>query len=119
MRSRSPLGATTARLVPALLLGAAVVGTSPTLAGAASIVYECKSSSTSCIRFSGYAGKSVWGYPVNSTGNNCTNYVAYRLARNGVPQQSGLGNGGSWAANARKRGFRVDSTARTGAIAQW
>lgn len=119
MRSRSPLVATAARLVPALLLGAAVVGTSSTPAGAASIVYECKSSSVSCIAFSGYSGKSVWGYPVNKSGNNCTNYVAYRLARNGVAQQSGLGNGGSWAANAKKRGFRVDRTPATGAIAQW
>ena len=92
---------------------------SPAPAGAASIVYECRASSTSCITFSGYAGKSVWGYPVNRTGNNCTNYVAYRLSRNGVAKQTALGNGGSWATNAKKRGFRVDRTPKTGSIAQW
>ena len=42
-----------------------------------------------------------------------TGVVAYRLARNGVPQQSALGNGGSWAVNAKKRGFRVDTTPKT------
>ncbi len=107
------------RLAAVILLGSAGLGTSTGSAGAASIVYECKATSTSCIAFSGYAGKSVWGYPVNASGNNCTNYAAYRLARNGVPQQSGLGNGGSWAANAKKRGFRVDTTPKTGSIAQW
>lgn len=107
------------RLAAAILLGSAGLGTSTTSAGAASIVYECRSSSTSCLSFSGYAGTSVWGYPVSATGNNCTNYAAYRLARNGVPQQSALGNGGSWAANAKQRGFRVDATPRSGSIAQW
>jgi surface antigen len=107
------------RLAAALLLGSAALGASSTAAGAGTIVYECKTSSIGCVSFSGYTGKSVWGYPVSSTGNNCTNYVAYRLARNGVAQQSGLGNAGSWAVNARNRGFRVDTTPRTGAIAQW
>lgn len=118
---RTPLLRLSSRVSAAILLGAAALGTSTGSAGAAaSMVYECKaSSSTSCVAFSGYAGKSVWGYPVNKSGNNCTNYAAYRLARNGVPQQSSLGNGADWATNARKRGFRVDSTPRTGAIAQW
>jgi surface antigen len=107
------------RLSAALLLGATALGASATTAGAGTIVYECRASSTACLSFSGYAGRSVWGYPVNSTGNNCTNYVAYRLARNGVRQQSGLGNGGSWATNARARGFRVDRTPAVGAVAQW
>jgi surface antigen len=116
---RTPLLRLAARLAPAALLAATALGTATPPAGAASIVYECRSSSVSCIAFSGYGGKSVWGYPVNKSGNNCTNYVAYRLARNGVPQQSALGNGGSWAANAKKRGFRVDRTPATGAIAHW
>ncbi|MDF2143861.1 CHAP domain-containing protein [Knoellia sp. p5-6-4] len=107
------------RLAAALLLGTAALGASSTAAGAGTIVYECKTSSIGCVTFSGYTGKSVWGYPVSSTGNNCTNYVAHRLARNGVAQQSGLGNAGSWAVNARNRGFGVDTTPRTGAVAQW
>ena len=83
------------------------------------MVRECKATNVSCISFSGYAGKSVWGYPVSASGNNCVNYVAYRLARNGVAQQSTMGNGGSWATNAAKRGFRVDKVATVGSVAQW
>jgi surface antigen len=88
-------------------------------AQAAGIVYECKSSTTSCITFSGYAGRSVWGYPVNATGNNCVNYAAFRLSLNGARRESALGNAGSWAASARARGYRVDTVPATGAIAQW
>lgn len=116
---RSRLHALAVRLsIPALLCSLGLV-VAPAHAEAATIVYECRSAGIGCISFSGYAGKSVWGYPVNSTGNNCVNYAAYRMARNGVPQQSGLGNGGSWATNARSRGFRVDATPATGSIAQW
>jgi hypothetical protein len=116
---RSRLHRAWSRLALAALVGGTALATAPQPSQAATIVYECRSSSTSCISFSGYAGRSVWGYPVNRSGNNCTNYVAYRLARNGVAQQSGLGNGGSWAANAKRRGFRVDRTPATGSIAQW
>lgn len=116
---RSRLHRALSQLALAALVAAAALAIGPQPSEAATIVYECRASSIGCISFSGYAGRSVWGYPVNSTGNNCTNYVAYRLARNGVAQQNGLGNGGSWAANARKRGFRVDTTPRAGAVAQW
>jgi surface antigen len=88
-------------------------------AEAGTMVRECKAYNVSCISFSGYSGKSVWGYPVSASGNNCVNYVAYRLSRNGVARQSTMGNGGSWATNAARRGFRVDKTARVGSVAQW
>ncbi|HET8983321.1 MAG TPA: hypothetical protein VFN47_11585, partial [Pedococcus sp.] len=65
-------------------MGATALTWAPAPVQAGTIVYECRASSTACIAFSGYAGRSVWGYPVNARGNNCTNYVAYRLARNGV-----------------------------------
>ena len=119
---RSRLHRALARVATLALIGTAglvLSTTNATTASAAGIVFECKTGSIGCISFSGYRGTSVWGYPVNSTGNNCTNYVAYRLARNGVLQQSGMGNGGSWATNARARGFLVDRTPRTGSIAQW
>ena len=99
-------------------LAAATVATTAPAEGA-TMVRECKVTGNGCVSFSGYAGKSVWGYPVSSRGTNCVNYVAYRLARNGVARQSALGNGGSWAANARKRGFRVDRTPKVGSVAQW
>jgi surface antigen len=119
---RRHLHRTLVRLAPALALALTVtaglaVAASP--AGAETMVRECKASNISCISFSGYNGKSVWGFPVGSTGNNCANYAASRLSRNGVATISGLGSGGSWAANARKKGYRVDTTPKVGSIAQW
>ena len=108
-----------ARIGAVALLGATALAATAPQAGAATLSRECKAYSISCISFSGYAGRSVWGYPVNSTGNNCVNYAAYRLMKNGVKQQSTMGSGGSWATSARSRGIRVDQTARIGAIAQW
>ncbi|KRE55314.1 CHAP domain-containing protein [Phycicoccus sp. Soil748] len=121
MRSRlhRAAGHAVLRLLALTLVATALVAVAPRTAQAAGLVSECKAYSTGCISFSGYAGKSVWGYPVNSSGNNCVNYVAYRLARNGVKQQSGMGNGGQWATSAKSRGYVVDRTPRTGSIAQW
>lgn len=109
----------TARLAALVLVATAALAALASPAGAATMVRECKATNVSCISFSGYAGKSIWGYPVSTSGNNCVNYVAYRLARNGVPQQSSMGNGGSWATNAARRGFLVDKVAKVGSIAQW
>lgn len=117
LRSRPTL--VLARVGAVALLALTVLGATTSPAGAATLSRECKADSISCISFSGYAGKSVWGYPVNSTGNNCVNYVAFRLMKNGVKQQSAMGSGGSWAASARSRGVRVDRTPATGSIAQW
>ncbi|GAA2160521.1 CHAP domain-containing protein [Pedococcus bigeumensis] len=111
-----------ARLAALALTASAAMAVTATVAAPAhadTMVRECKATNISCIAFSGYAGKSVWGYPVSASGNNCVNYVAYRLSRNGVAQQSAMGNGGSWAANATKRGFKVDKTATVGSVAQW
>ena len=110
---------TVARLAAlALAVSAGLVTLAPS-AQAETLVRECKAANISCISFSGYNGKSVWGYPVSASGNNCVNYAAYRLSRNGVPTLSGLGSGGSWATSARARGYRVDATAKVGSIAQW
>jgi len=119
---RRHVSRTTARLAALALAATAALGWVGGLAapaGAATMVRECKATNVSCISFSGYAGRSIWGYPVSASGNNCVNYVAYRLSRNGVAQQSTMGNGGSWATNAAKRGFRVDKVAAVGSIAQW
>ena len=54
------------------------------------------------------------------SGHNCTNYVAYRLKRDGVPQPSyRLGNADTWAPNAKKHGVRVDSKPEVGAVGAW
>ncbi|NNM45415.1 CHAP domain-containing protein [Knoellia koreensis] len=108
-----------AQLLTLALLTTGLTGLAAPSANAATMVRECKLTGIGCVSFSGYAGRSVWGYPVTARGNNCVNYVAYRLAKNGVARQSTMGNGGSWASNARKRGFRVDRTPVPGSIAQW
>ncbi|MEP6855217.1 MAG: CHAP domain-containing protein [Pedococcus sp.] len=108
-----------ARVGAAALLAVTGLAAGSPQAGAATLSRECKADSIACISFSGYAGKSVWGYPVNATGNNCVNYAAYRLMKNGVKPQGAMGSGGSWATSARNRGVRVDRKAATGSIAQW
>lgn len=76
-------------------------------------------SGTACLNSYGYSGQRAWGYPVDGTGSNCTNYVAFRLAQRGVANPGNLGNGDQWAANARAKGIAVDQVPRTGAVAQW
>jgi surface antigen len=54
------------------------------------------------------------------SGHNCTNYVAYRLKRDGVKEPSyRLGNADTWAPNAKKHGVRVDSKPEVGAVGAW
>ena len=54
------------------------------------------------------------------SGHNCTNYVAYRLKRDGVPMPTyRLGNADTWAPNAKRNGVRVDSTPAVGAVGAW
>lgn len=53
-------------------------------------------------------------------GHNCTNYVAWRLSKDGVPEPNFLlGNAGSWASRAKKHGIPVDSTPEAGAAGTW
>lgn len=75
--------------------------------------------SIGCISQFGYAGASTWGYPVDRYGNNCTNYAAFRLAKNGAANPGNLGNAIDWDDNARRKGFAVDANPAVGAIAQW
>lgn len=67
----------------------------------------------------GYTGQRVWSYPVDAWGNNCTNYVAFRLSQNGASNPGNLGNASSWANSARAKGIRVDGIPAVGSIAQW
>jgi surface antigen len=53
-------------------------------------------------------------------GHNCTNYVAWRLTRDGVDEPPYLlGNAVDWAKNASKHGVPVDSTPEVGAVGAW
>lgn len=59
-----------------------------------------------------------WGYEYR----NCTSYVAWRLARAGVPASrfTDLGNASDWIAGVRgESGVAVNSTPSPGAIAAW
>ena len=53
-------------------------------------------------------------------GHNCTNYLAWQLGVNGVPEPKILmGNAISWGANAKKLGYTVNSTPAVGAVGAW
>lgn len=64
--------------------------------------------------------RSHWGQYTNSRGN-CTNYVAYRLRRNGAPPLRGTGSAWSWKDRVRSQYGRraVDHTPAIGAVAWW
>lgn len=113
-RRSSTLPRTACALVVAL--AAALLSAS---SASASWTPLCSSAGIGCISSTGYAGASVWGYPVDVHGNNCTNYAAFRLRGNGVGDPGNLGNAGDWAHNARTKGFAVDGNPAVGAIAQW
>ena len=82
--------------------------------------WACYSRATQdCIQRFGYYGQRAWYYPVDAWGNNCTNYSAYRLSRDGVQNPGNLGNANTWDDNARAKGFAVDQSPRVGDIAQW
>ncbi len=53
-------------------------------------------------------------------GHNCTNFVAYQLGKNGVPEPKILmGNARDWIGNAKKIGYKVDSTPQVGSVGAW
>ncbi|MEW1953745.1 IPT/TIG domain-containing protein [Terrabacter sp. NPDC080008] len=88
--------------------------------GPAPAGWACYSRATQdCISRFGYYGQRAWGYPVDAWGNNCTNFSAYRLSRDGVPNPGNLGNAATWDDYARAKGFAVDQRPRVGDIAQW
>jgi surface antigen len=78
-------------------------------------------------RYSGHAGYPAWSGKYDSQGNkigterDCTNYVAWRLMFNGMPepQVPQLGGAGQWDHYARLQGIPVNSTPAVGAVAQW
>lgn len=77
------------------------------------------SPSFACVAFSGFSGQQTWGYPVDSNGHNCTNYVSYRLNQNGVKNPGNLGNAKDWNDNATRYGLRVDNRPAVGSVAVW
>ena len=49
----------------------------------------------------------------------CTDFVAWRLNRDGAPGWYAWGNANQWDDTARAKGVRVDRTPALGAVAQW
>lgn len=67
-----------------------------------------------------YSKAADHSYWTMAPGNNCTNYVAWRLIQNGMsPKITWLHNGGDWAGEARSHHIPVDHVASVGAVAQW
>lgn len=53
-------------------------------------------------------------------GHNCTNYVAWRLTRDGVAEPPYLlGNANTWASRAQNNGVAVNTTPAVGAVGAW
>ena len=110
------------RLVVAALTALVVLSTAGLVAAPSASAYSVQCNDPdgiSCITEYGYTGESVWGYPVDAAGNNCTNYAAFRLSQNGASNPGNLGDAGNWDTSARDKGFAVDGTPKVGAIAQW
>ncbi|WP_323100182.1 IPT/TIG domain-containing protein [Intrasporangium sp. YIM S08009] len=82
--------------------------------------WSCYSRGTqTCITRFGYYGQRAWNYPVDAWGNNCTNFSAYRLSRDGIVNPGNLGNANTWDDRARAKGLVVDQKPKVGTIAQW
>ncbi len=67
----------------------------------------------------GYAGNNNRMYWQMYSGHNCTNYVAYRMVRKGMPNRrpwSGYGNAAYWGSYLKGR---TNRTPRVGAVAWW
>jgi surface antigen len=102
------------------------------LTAAALVVIAPPAANSSVLLCSGVSNKDVAkcdpGWAANMhlmhwrmySGHNCTNYVAYRLKRDGVPMPSyRLGNADTWAPNARRHGVLVDSRPTVGSVGAW
>lgn len=68
----------------------------------------------------GYRAVAEHSFWTMAPGHNCTNYVAYRLIRNGVPRHlQDMHNGTDWAHDARAHHYLVNQIPAAGSVAQW
>lgn len=111
-------------LTAGLLAAAANIWAAPPAGAGTQWPPSCSSSDYSCDD-TGYQGQSTWGFP---GGHNCTNYVAWRLQRDGVPNpgpgtfvdpksSTHEGDAGEWAQAARNHGILVNGTPTVGSVA--
>lgn len=114
-----------ALLTLAMALGFVLVN--PGSASAASLwswmpsPFACSAANNGCVAATGFdPNVSTWGQDVNPRGN-CTNYVAFRLARNGAVQLGGSGDAESWKARVQSQfgAAAANTTPAVGSVAWW
>lgn len=79
----------------------------------------CRSSKWVCDGKLGYnPNRAYWR---QYTGHNCTNYVAFRMIRDGAPKNFGpfYGNATVWDDYFKRHGYKVNQNPKVGSIAQW
>ena len=105
-----------------MLAAVTVVVTVPAAGPAAAQTLICSGVSVSQVQKcdTGWAANMAFMHWRMYGGHNCTNYVAYRLGRDGVPEPPYLlGNANTWASRAKSHGVRVDGTPEVGAVGAW
>ena len=83
--------------------------------------FACSATSNACLEHTGFnPNVSYWGQYTNAKGN-CTNYVAYRVGRNGGTQLSGSGDAITWKNRVASQfgAAAVDNTPAVGALGWW
>ncbi len=87
--------------------------------GGAGLDVLCSRADYGCVAGTGYHGQGVWGANHGRTGHNCTSYVSYRLAQEGVAEPwHVMGNAGEWD-NRGAGKVPIDGTPAVGAVAEW
>lgn len=113
--------ATLALTVPGLAPASAAPAVSEVLGTLTGEGYQvlCSQAGYGCVAGTGYTGQSRWGANYGAAGHNCTSYVSFRLAQQGVAQPwRPMGDGGRWDDNGAKH-VPVDDRPAVGAVAQW
>ncbi|HEX8511382.1 MAG TPA: CHAP domain-containing protein [Propionibacteriaceae bacterium] len=99
-----------------VLLGTGTLPASATYLKLCTGYASCKATSYSHFGYEAAAKTAYWRM---ATGHNCTNYVAYRLVRNGMPNirpWAGTGNAYNWGIANKAI---TNSTPKVGAVAWW
>lgn len=79
----------------------------------------CSSSRWKCDGNLGYNPNRMYWRQLK--GHNCTNYVAFRMIRDGAPKKFGPFNGNAtvWDDYFKRRGYKVNQKPKVGSIAHW
>ena len=104
----------------AALVAALAVALTPTAAHAETTLCSGTSFSQTAACDPAWAVNMTFMHWRMYSGHNCTNYVAWRLSVDGVPQPKYLlGNARDWAPRAKSHGVPVTNTPAVGAVGAW